>query len=54
MALSCSKKLSASLHGVTLKYKSDFYCLSYLHSYRTENKLKCHEKVCKNNVIRKG
>ena len=25
----------------------DFYCLNCLHSFRTENKLKCHEKVCK-------
>ena len=24
------------------------YCLNCLHSFRTENKLKCHEKVCKN------
>ena len=25
-----------------------FYCLNYLHSFRTENKLKSNEKVCKN------
>ena len=29
-------------------YDDDFYCLNYLHSFRTENKLKFHEKVCKN------
>ena len=43
------KKLSASLlHGITSKHKGDFYCLNCLHSLRTENKLKSHEKVCKN------
>ena len=36
------KKLSALLHGITLS------CLNCLHSFRTENKLKSHEKVCKN------
>ena len=25
----------------------DFHCLNYLHSFKTENKLKSHEKVCK-------
>ena len=25
-----------------------FYCLNYIHSFRTENELKSHEKVCKN------
>ena len=42
------KKLSASLHGITLKNKGDFYYLNCLHSFRTENKFKSHEKVCKN------
>ena len=46
MALSCSKKLSALLHGIISKHKGDFYCLNCLHSFRTENKLKYHEKVC--------
>ena len=48
MVLSCSKKLSALLHGITSKYKGDFYCLVCLHSFKTENKLKSHEKVSKN------
>ena len=26
----------------------DFCCLNFLHSFRIENKLKSHEKVCKN------
>ena len=39
---------SALLHGITSKHEGDFYCLNCLHSFRTENKLKSHEKVCKN------
>ena len=48
MALFCSKKLSALLHEITSKHKSDFYCLNCLHSCKTENKLKSQENVCKN------
>ena len=36
------------LHGITSKHKGHFYCLNCLHSFRTENKLKSHEEVCKN------
>ena len=43
------KKLSALLGRITSKTKGDFYCLNSLHSFRTENRLKYHEKVlCKN------
>ena len=42
------KKLSALLHGVNPKHKGDFYCLNCFQSFRTENKLKSNEKVCKN------
>ena len=42
------KKLSALLRGIISKLKSDFYCLNCLHSFRTENKLKSHEKSYKN------
>ena len=48
LALSCSKKLSALLHGITSKHKGDFYFLNCHHSFRTENNVKYHEKVCKN------
>ena len=47
IALLCSKKLSSLLHEITSKHKDDFYCLSCLHFFRTENKLKSYEKVCK-------
>ena len=30
------------------KHMRDFNCLNCFHSFRTENKLKSHEKVCKN------
>ena len=33
--------------GITSKHHVHFYCMNCLHSFRTENKLKCHEKVCK-------
>ena len=39
------KKLSILLRKITSKYHGDFYCLNCLHSFRTENKLKCHEKI---------
>ena len=34
------KKLSALLKGITFNNNEDFYCISCLHSFRTENKLK--------------
>ena len=42
------KKLSALLKGITSKHKGDFCCLNRFHSYRTEEKLKKHKKVCEN------
>ena len=40
--------LSILLRGITSKHHGNFYCLNCLHSFRTENKLKSHEKVFKN------
>ena len=31
-----------------MKHRSGFCCLNCLHSFRTENKLKSHKKVCRN------
>ena len=42
------KKLCSLLRGITSNHNGDFYCLNCFHSYRTENKLKKHEKVCNN------
>ena len=41
------KKLTTWLRWVTSKHHGDFYYLNCLHSFRTENKLKSHEKVYK-------
>ena len=46
------KKLLALLKGVASKYKGDFYCLNYLHSFRAENKLESHKIVCENKDFR--
>ena len=48
MVLCCSKKLSILLRGTTSKHDGDFYYLNRLLSFRTENKFKSHEKMCKN------
>ena len=45
------KKLSALSKGVTTKHHCDFYCLNCIYSFRTEDKGKSHEKVCKNKDI---
>ena len=42
------KKLSALLREITSKNNGDFYCLSWLHSFRTKNKIESHKKVCVN------
>ena len=42
------KKLSALFCKIISKHVGDFCCLNCLRSFRTENKLKNHENVCKN------
>ena len=42
------KKLPTSLRRITSKHHGHFYCLNFLHSFRTENKLESHRKVCEN------
>ena len=42
------KRLSGLLRGVTGNNNGDFYCLNCFHSYRTENKLEKHKKICEN------
>ena len=46
------KNLPTLLHGITSKYKGGFCCLNCLHSFKTENKLKSHEKLCTNKDFR--
>ena len=50
MALSCCKKLSTLLEGITSKHKGDFYCLNCFNSYSTKEKLKKHRNVCENHA----
>ena len=42
------KSLSRLLRGISSNYNSDYYCLNCFHSYRTENKLNVHKKICEN------
>ena len=42
------KNLSGLLRGITSNHKEDFYRLNCFHSYRTENKLEPHKKICEN------
>ena len=48
MTLSYRKKLSVVLHKKASNHKGNSYCLTCVNSLRTENKLKVHEKKCKN------
>ena len=40
------KSISGLLRGIT-NHNGDFYCLNCLHSYATEEKLRKHERICK-------
>ena len=42
------KSLSRLLRGISSNHNSDYYCLNCFHSYRTENKLNLHNKICEN------
>ena len=43
------KSLYRLLRGITSNHDGDYYCLNCFHSYRTENKLNVHKKICENN-----
>ena len=40
------KSLLRLLRGITSNHDGDYSCLNCFHSYRTENKLNVHKKVC--------
>ena len=42
------KKLSTLLRGIASKYYGEFYCMNFLHSIRTKNKLGWDKRVCEN------
>ena len=43
------RSLSRIFSGVPSNNHGDFYCLNCLHSFRTDNALKKHERLCENN-----
>ena len=43
------RSLSRLFKGITSNHDRDFYCLNFLHSFRTDNALKRHERLCDNN-----
>ena len=44
-----TKSLSRLFRGIISNHDGDFYCLNCLHSFRTDNALKRHERLCDNN-----
>ena len=40
------RSLSRLLRGITSNHNGDHYCLGCFHSYRTDNSLKKHERLC--------
>ena len=42
------KNFPGLVRGITSTHKEDLYCLNCFHSYRTENKLEAHKKICEN------
>ena len=43
------RSLSRLFRGITTNHHGDFCCLNCLHSFRTDNALKRHERLCDNN-----
>ena len=41
------KNILGLLRGITSNHNGDFYCLNCFHSYTTKEKLKKHERICK-------
>ena len=42
------ESISKLLNGITSNHNGDCCCLNCSHSFRTKNKLKKHEKICRN------
>ena len=43
------RSLFRLFRGITANNNGDFYCLDWLHSFRTDNALKRHKRLCSNN-----
>ena len=41
------KSISRLLRRITSNHNGDFYCLGCFHPYTTEEKLRKHERICK-------
>ena len=41
------KSISRLTRGIKSNHNGDFVCLNYFHSYTTKEKLKKHERICK-------
>ena len=48
MALTCSKKLSVLLRGITSESNGISNHLNCIHSFRIKKKIELHKKVCQN------
>ena len=46
------KSLPSLLRGITSNHNGDIYCLNCFYSYRTDNALKKHERLCNNHDYR--
>ena len=46
------RSFSRLFRGITANHHGYFYCLNCLHSFRTDNALKRHERLCDNNDYR--
>ena len=44
-----TKTLPKLFRGIIANHDGGFYCLNFLHSFRTDNALKKHERLCENN-----
>ena len=42
------KKISRLFRGITSNNNGELYCLNCMHSFRTDNALKKHERLCDN------
>ena len=42
------RSLSRLFRGITANHNGDFYCLNCLHSFRTDNAHKRHDRLCDN------
>ena len=47
------KSICGLLRGITSNHNCDFYCLNCFHLYATKEKLKRHERICRQQSLRR-